>query len=179
MTDRHKLDQVIAVIVEGGAEAAILDILLDYDKLIFRRDDILEGRVLRTRNARTFESTYLVNAFPKGGIVIYRILDSHKEEFRISNRYRHITTVVNVVTAPEIEMLMILLEKKYEEYKKRHFKPSEYCKTVLKMKRCKEYSFVKEYYSDYEKLIASIEEYHMITSKKKGELTLKELLKVS
>ena len=33
MTDRHKLDQVIAVIVEGGAEAAILDILLDYDKL--------------------------------------------------------------------------------------------------------------------------------------------------
>ena len=66
MTDRHKLDQVIAVIVEGGAEAAILDILLDYDKLIFRRDDILEGRVLRTRNARTFESTYLVNAFPKG-----------------------------------------------------------------------------------------------------------------
>ena len=61
--------------------------------------------------------------------MIYRILDSHKEEFRISNRYRHITTVVNVVTAPEIEMLMILSEKKYEEYKKRHIKPSEYCKT--------------------------------------------------
>lgn len=38
-----------ACICEGGAETAILDLLLDQNKLIFSRDDLLEGEILKTR----------------------------------------------------------------------------------------------------------------------------------
>lgn len=39
----------IACICEGGAERAILDLLLDYDKLIFSRKDLIEEEILKLR----------------------------------------------------------------------------------------------------------------------------------
>ena len=44
-----------ACICEGGAETAILDLLLDQNKLIFSRDDLLEGEILKTRKGKDFE----------------------------------------------------------------------------------------------------------------------------
>ncbi len=40
----------IACICEGSAEKAILDLLLDNNKLIFERSDILEEEVLSCRS---------------------------------------------------------------------------------------------------------------------------------
>lgn len=70
---------------------------------------------------------------------------------------------MNVITAPEIEMLMICNEGKYHDFeKKKNMSPSEYCKSILKMKNVKSVSFVKEYFADVsilEKVFMSIREY--------------------
>lgn len=55
------MGKYIACICEGGAERAILDLLLDSDKLIFQRKDLIEEDVLRCRSGKEFESRYLKN----------------------------------------------------------------------------------------------------------------------
>ena len=52
-----------------------------------------------------------------------RVLDSRREKFKISKAYEHKIDVINVITAPEIEMLIILNEGKYDAYKRSRKKP--------------------------------------------------------
>lgn len=130
---KKRMTKYTACICEGGAETAILDLLLDQNKLIFSRDDLLEGEILKTRKGKDFETRYLKKDF-SGKITVYRILDSRRENFKISKAYQHKVEVVNVITAPEIEMLIICNEGKYQEFeKKKGMSPSEYCKSILKM----------------------------------------------
>ena len=44
-----------ACICEGSAENAIMDILLDYNLLIFNREEMIEEEVIRCREAKKFE----------------------------------------------------------------------------------------------------------------------------
>ena len=44
-----------ACICEGSAENAIMDILLDYNLLIFSREEMLEEEVIRCREGKKFE----------------------------------------------------------------------------------------------------------------------------
>lgn len=46
------LGDYVACIVEGGAERAIIDTLLDYDCLCFNRDKLLDGELIRTRSSK-------------------------------------------------------------------------------------------------------------------------------
>lgn len=62
-----------ACICEGGAETAILDLLLDQNKLIFSRNDLLEGEILKTRKGKDFETRYLKKDF-SGKITVYLCL---------------------------------------------------------------------------------------------------------
>ena len=71
-----------------------------------------------------FEASYLRKNF-KDKILIIRILDSRNENFKISKAYKHKINVINIITAPEIEMLIILNEGKYSEFKKSNKKPSK------------------------------------------------------
>jgi hypothetical protein len=112
-----KLAKYKACICEGSAEAAILDILVDHDLLIFSRSEMLDESVIRCRNAKRFEERYLRKGFDDQ-ISVIRILDSRREEFRLSKAYQHKIDVVNVVTAPEIEMLIIHNEGAYVQFKK-------------------------------------------------------------
>lgn len=57
------LTKYVACICEGAAEKAIMEILLDADKLIFKRDDLLEGELLRCRSGKNFEEQYLRKGF--------------------------------------------------------------------------------------------------------------------
>lgn len=127
-----KLARYKACICEGSAEAAIIDILLDNDLLIFTRSEILEGEVIRGRSARSFETRFLRKEF-EDKISVIRILDSRREEFRIGKAYEDKIDVINVVTAPEIEMLIIHNEGAYNKFKRSGKKPSEFCKTDLRM----------------------------------------------
>ena len=74
-------------------------------------------------------------------------------------------------------MLIIFNEDKYEDFKKSKMKPSEFCKIKLKFKSVKNYTFVKDYFSDTNKLFKSIHEYRRVSNIKKGEYTLFDLLK--
>ncbi len=102
----------VACICEGAAEQAIIELLLDADKLTFTYDNLLEGEVIRCRNAKNFEQRYLRKGFTDK-ITVLRILDSRRENFQLSKAYEPKIKVVNVITAPEIEMLVIINEDKY------------------------------------------------------------------
>ena len=172
------LNGYIACICEGSAERAIMELLLDDNKLKFTSEELLEGEIIRHRSAKKFENRYLRKGFSKQ-ITVLRILDSRNENFKLSKAYKDKVTVIDVITAPEIEMLIICSENKYSEFHKykSNMKPSEFCKTKLNFSRVKDYEFVKDYFSDTEILLKSIHEYRRVSKIKKGEYTLFDLLK--
>ncbi|MDD3228135.1 MAG: hypothetical protein GXW99_05105 [Clostridiales bacterium] len=171
-----ELTKYIACICEGAAEQAIIELLLDDDKLIFTRDDMLEGEPIRCRSAKGFEAQYLRKGFTEG-ITVLRILDSRREQFRLSKAYVDKIEVINVITAPEIEMLIIFREGKYEEYKRSGMKPSEFSKIELRYSNVKNAEFVKSYFADTAILISALKEYKRVSHIQRGEYTLADLLK--
>ena len=171
-----KLGKYKACICEGSAENAIIDILVDEHLLIFEREEMLDEQVIRIREARKFEERYLRKGFDDQ-ISIIRILDSRRENFKLSKAYEHKIDVINVITAPEIEMLIILSEDKYKEFKKSGKKPSEFCKQNLKMVNVKSYDFVREYYRDSRSLVEAIKKYTEVSKIQKGEYTLWDLIR--
>ena len=108
---------------------------------------------------------------------LLRILDSRREEFRLSKAYEKKVDVINVITAPEIEMLIIHSEGAYERFKRSGKKPSEFCKSDLRMHNVKSYDFVKDYFSNPLTLVNAIKEYRRTANIPKGEYSLSDLLK--
>ncbi len=165
-----------ACICEGSAEEAIVDILLENDLLIFSREEMLEEQVIRCREGKRFEEKYLRKGF-EGKISVIRILDSRKENFKLSRAYQDKVDVINVVTAPEIEMLIIFAEDKYQQFKRSKKKPSDFCKEDLKMSNVKSYEYVRKYFKEANILVAAIKKYNEISKVPKGEWTLLDLLR--
>ena len=171
-----ELSRYKACICEGAAESAIIDVLVDNDLLIFSRREMLDESVIRCRSAKRFEERYLRKGFDDQ-ISVVRILDSRREEFRLSKAYAHKIDVINVITAPEIEMLIIHNEGAYERFKRSGKKPSDFCKIDLRMHDVKSYDFVKEYFRDPDTLVRAIKEYRRTANIPNGEYTLLDLLK--
>ena len=169
-------DYIVACICEGSAEQAVMELLLDANNLIFDNEQLLNEKIIRTRSAKNFEQRYLRKGFDRK-IIVLRILDSRRSNFNLSKAYVDKISVIDIVTAPEIEMLVIFNEKKYNEFKKSNMKPSEFCKIKLKLSNIKNYDFVKEYFKDINNLIKSIIEYRRVSKIKDGEYTLFDLLK--
>lgn len=121
-----ELGEYVACICEGAAEKAIIDILLDNDLLIFSREKMLEEKILRCREGKKFEQKYLRKSF-NGKISVIRVLDSRNENFKIGKAYQHKVDIIDIITAPEIEMLIIFAENKYTQFMKTGKKPSDFC----------------------------------------------------
>ena len=170
------LSKYIACICEGTAEQTIMNLLLENNRLIFTYDDLLDGEVLRCRKAKDFQEQHLRKGFTEK-ITVLRILDSRRENFTLSKPYAPKIKIVNVITAPEIEMLVIFKEGKYNEFKKSKKKPSEFCTADLRFKGVKSASFLKEYFSDVDSLVAAIMEYKRVSNVQRGEYTLADLLR--
>lgn len=171
-----ELAKIKACICEGAAESAVIDVLLDNDLLIFQREELLDERIIRCRDGKTFETRYLRKGFNQM-ISVIRILDSRRENFKLSKAYESKVDVINVITAPEIEMLIIFNEDKYRDFKKSGKKPSVFCKENMKMSDVKSYNFVKDYFENPKKLVKAIKKYNEISKIRKGEYTLLDLLK--
>ncbi len=176
LIDFNEFDGYLACICEGKAEKAIMEILLDNNLLKFNKDMLLEGKVLSCRKAKDFEETYLNKGFKKQ-ITVLRILDSKNEEFKLSKVYQNKVAVINIITAPEIEMLIIHAENKLDEFNKvkSKMKPSDFCKNKLGLKNVKSYDFVKDYFYDTTILLKAIRT-HKSKSDSKGIITLSDLL---
>lgn len=88
--------------------------------------------------------------------------------------------MVDIITSPEIEMLVIISKGRFTDYLKvkSKVKPSEYCKQSLKLRRIKEYDYIRECFSDVKHLISVIKQYHslMKVNKDNFSLTLYDLL---
>lgn len=173
-----ELSKYIACICEGTAERVIINLLLDNNKLVFSREDLLDEDVISCRNAKTFEKQYLRKGFTEQ-ITVLRILDSRTENFCLSKAYINKIKVVNVITAPEIEMLIIFNENKYTDFKSSGMKPSVYCKVELKYHDVKSKEFVEKYFKNVDVLIAAIKEYKRVSNVKRGEITLSDIIKQS
>lgn len=119
---------------------------------------------------------YLRNTNKK--ITVYRILDSRREKFKLSKLYEDKVEVINVITAPEIEMLIIHSENEFDDLNKSGKKPSDYCKQNLNYPDVKRYKFVTDYFSNIQTLIYAITMYHRKANVKKKEITLYDLLRV-
>ena len=169
-------EKLVACICEGNAECTIIEILLDNGMLVFSRDNLLDNEICRCRNAKEFQKRYLGMSF-KRKITVYRILDSRREKFNLSTAYKNKVDVIDIITAPEIEMLIILNEDKYTDFKKKKLKPSEYCKQLLKKRNVKSSGFIKEYFKDVNKLVNAIKEYKRVSKIPTGEKCLYDLLK--
>ena len=106
---------LIACICEGGAETAIMDILLNNELLIFNRNQLIEERVLPRTSAKDFQKRHLRVEYDQK-IFILRVIDSRREEFKLSKPYCCQVEIINVIIAPEIEMLIITSMNKYDDY---------------------------------------------------------------
>ena len=167
----------IACICEGGAEMVIMNILLDNDLLIFDREQLIDENVIPRTSVKEFEKRYLRREFDQK-ILILRIIDSRGEEFNLSKAYRCQVDVINVITAPEIEMLVIVSKDRYKDFCKSGIKkPSDYCKSILKIKNIKSPVFLEKYFADPNFLVKSIKEYNRIHKQKSNEASLYDLLK--
>lgn len=170
-------DSLVACICEGGAETAIMNMLLEHDLLIFNRQQLIGEEVLKRMSAKEFQEKYLKLEYDKK-IIILRIIDSRNEKFPLSEIYRCQVEVIDVITAPEIEMLIIIKEDKYRKFCTSGIqKPSDYCKQVLNMNNVKSPKFIKEYFSNINELVESIREYCRVHKKRKNEHNLCDLLK--
>ncbi|MCD8239675.1 MAG: hypothetical protein LUC92_10140 [Clostridiales bacterium] len=171
-----KLSNIIACICEGAAEQTIIEMLLENNLLIFTKEKLLDEKIIRVRKAENFEKIYLRKGFDEK-ITILRIIDSRREKFKLSKAYEYKVDVINVITAPEIEMLIILNEGKYDAFKKGNTKPSIFCKETLGFSDVKSSQFLKKYFRDTSYLIKAISEYHRKAKIHKEEYTLYDLLK--
>ncbi len=82
-----------------------------------------------------------------------------------------------MVTAPEIEILIIYNEGKYKEFKNSGEKPSVYCKSTLRYKDVKSYDFIQKYFADINVLKRALHEYRRVSKVQKDEIALYDLLK--
>ncbi len=172
-------EQLIACLCEGSAEQTIINLLLDADALIFSREQLIDEKPIKTRSAREFERRYLRCDF-ESPITVLRILDSHNEKFKLKAEYQtQIGNVYNIVTAPEIEILIIITEGHYERFSnKSHLKPSEYCEQEFKFgRKIKQETFIRNYYKKSEDLKAAIQQYAKYCKRKPKEYCLNDLLK--
>lgn len=178
----HKLNNLVACICEGNAELEIMKILLQEQKLKFVETDLLDDRLFSKamRSARHLETRYLAQNYEPGQkIEIIRIIDSRTESYKIQGAYKEKVEgeVVNCFTRPEIEMLVIINEGKYDQFKRSKLKPSEFCVHNLnKGKNIKNKGFITQYFADVDALVKTLEEYHQKRPDKKED-TIYSLLK--
>lgn len=175
--------RLIAIIVEGGSERTIINLLLENNLLKFQTDDLLDGRPISERNGSKFAKKFLTLDLENKMVSIIRVLDSHNEKFKLSEPYRKKIDgdPTDIYTSPEIEILFIIYMGDYERFKNqksgRKLTPNAWCKRNYKMKNVKSPEFVRNFWeSRLPELVEAIGEYSKL-SKDPFEHTLASLLK--
>ena len=104
-----------------------LDMLLDCDKLIFTRDDLLLNDFHRRTSGKKLSDKLNLD-FDKP-LAIIRVLDSRSEKLMLKKPYNEVyTEIYNCYTCPEIEYLLILHNCDERPFEKGKLKPCEFCK---------------------------------------------------
>ncbi len=163
----------VAIVAEGKGERVVIDILLDNGCLIFNRGDLLEEKVLATRNAKQFEQKHLTFKLNKP-LHIYRIVDSNNDNFVLKRKDIDLT-IHDCLTKPEIEMLIIHDLGQYKQFKKQRLKASEFLKQNLSGYHKGEKYWQEYFENDVDKLIRCLKLHDR--SRPSAEITILSLIK--
>lgn len=174
----------VAVICEGSSEVTVINMLLDGGHLCFGRDQLISEDVLPStyfRNPQQFVDRYLTMDYAGAKIHVFLIQDRKDVRYKIKSPYLDkIRVITYVVTAPEIEMLIIHSLGLYNQYKKRSskIKPSVFLAEELGMRssEIKSCNYVKEFFADHDLLTAIREHKKKAPKLGKGEVFLADLL---
>ncbi len=156
----------ILIMCEGPNELKVINLLLDANKLVFNRDDLLD---MRPFHARQLDAPQLKPALDsyQDKVVVYRIGDKLSDKLKIpKDMADRISEQRKFCTKPELEMLFIIAEQLTSQFGKvkSKQKPKEFCKQTVVFNR-QHYNNSTSFYEDYfgsriDLLINSITEYH-------------------
>ena len=161
---------------EGNEEVYLLEYLLDKGYLIFEKKDILDRRPIHFRQPA--EISALIDLLPiSTELIFYRIGDKQNDDydFRYFDLRKEHILVNKVCTLPELEILVIINEKLYDEFLKTKSKimPKQFVKEHVKG-----YISIKNYLKTHD-LTDAILRYKSIKKHKKDQLYLADLIKSS
>ena len=75
------MEEIIACIYEGTAEKVIIEILLEANKLILKKEDLLNEELIKRIKPKQFQSKYLNQVYEKK-IKIIRIIDKKMKNLK-------------------------------------------------------------------------------------------------
>lgn len=157
----------ILLICEGTAEEDIMNHLIDNNLLIFSRSDLIDYQVSRIRSAESIQEKYLNLNYEKP-VAIIRVLDSKHEKFKLGKAYQRFkSSVINVITSPEIEILLIIYKGDYNHFsnsRKSTIKPSQYCSDKYRIKKIKSKGILLGAFNGSTNLLQAIKRYKQLTN---------------
>ena len=176
--------------VEGAAEGVVVQTLYENGRLVVPRDQVVMDNSIvnrpytRMRKASQIADEYFGMSYESetaSGLTVARVVDSRAAKFEFPKRQQNGTKVMSFYTRPEIEMRVIHAEGAFTEWqrasrKQRQLKPCEFCKQALGISRIKETPFLREYWSDVDKLVAAIESHAEHARCDSGEFLLRDLI---
>ena len=169
---------------EGRNEKAIMNLLLDANKLKITRDDLIE---LTPFNVRQLSNPTIISMLKNYNkeVTILRVGDSQRDKLIIPNELKDIVSpnrIYKYCTLPEIEILLIINEGLYNEFLKSNDKPKEFAKKHIVYNKTK-YNQLSEFFVDYyggkriHNLIDNLKKYKHLKKHNKNDLYLVDLLK--
>ena len=169
---------------EGRNEKAIMNLLLDANKLKITRDDLIE---LTPFNVRQLSNPTIISMLKNYNkeVAILRVGDSQRDKLIIPNELKDIVSpnrIYKYCTLPEIEILLIINEGLYNEFLKSNDKPKEFAKKHIVYNKTK-YNQLSEFFVDYyggkriHNLIDNLKKYKHLKKHNKNDLYMVDLLK--
>lgn len=172
------------IMCEGPNELEVVRMLLEHDKFIFTKDDLLNLVPYHARQIT--KSAAVKNALNlySGEVHVLRIGDTLGDELKIPKDYKQqITKISKYCTKPELEMLLIISENKQLDFEKHKIlkSPKMFAKENIIYNRVRYNNstiFYRQYYDGrIDLLIKTIKKYKQIKKHKKNENYLADLLK--
>lgn len=169
---------------EGKNEEALVNLLIDNNKLILTREDLI-GR--KPYNVRQLTHPVIKTEIKhyNDEIIVYRIGDKQSDEVKVPldlKGYVSKSRIFKFCTKPELEILLIINEGMLKDYNKSWLTPKQYALKNIKFngrKYDQSTDFLINYYEKrVNNLVNNISEYKRIKKKhNKEEHYLCELLK--
>lgn len=176
---------------EGTNEKTLINLLLDADKLIITRDDLIGEVPYATRQFKFNPTLKSELEDYNEKVYVLRIGDTQKDDLKIPSELKEIISkdrIKKYCTKPEFEILLIINEGLYNQYKNAKEKslrnnPKQFAKKYVKYGK-KKYDCTNEFIEDYyggnriDNLVSNIIEYKKIKKDHKDdEYYLADLLK--
>ena len=172
------------LLCEGTNEVCIVDLLLQYNKLKFTRDDLISLKAFNVRQ--------LTNPTIKSELKVYnrevevlRIGDTQRDKLVIPKDLNGIVSkerIYKYCTLPELEVLIIINEGLYKEYVKSKETPKTFAKRNIiynNWRYDQSNGFLEMYYGGkrIEMLVDNLKTYKHLKKHEKDELYIVDLLK--